>query len=85
MPEFIFKLNIMKLYDVPEGSRIKISTKNTQIPPSHRSIKEEEEFIFHRLDGMFSYCTTDNGEVVHIAGWTEVEIIMRNKPTNNRR
>ena len=75
----------MKLYDVPQGSRIKISTKNTQIPPSHRPIKEEEEFIFHRLDGMFSYCTTDNGEVVHIAGWTEVEIIMRNKPTNNRR
>jgi len=24
---------------------------------------------------MYSYCTRDNGEVVHLAAWTEVKVI----------
>jgi len=51
----------MKLYDVPRNSRIKII--------------EGEELNFRSVDGMYSYCTRDNGEVVHLAAWTEVELI----------
>ena len=53
----------MKLYDVPRNTRI--------------VIKDEESPLrlnFHHIDGMYSYCTDDEGNVVHVAAWTEVEI-----------
>jgi hypothetical protein len=28
---------------------------------------------------MYSYCKTDDGEVVHLAAWTEVEIVETKK------
>lgn len=59
--------NIMKLYDVPRNSRIKVI--------GAPQITEGEELNFRSIDGMYSYCTRDDGEVVHLAAWTEVEII----------
>lgn len=56
----------MKLYEVPRNSRIKV-------------IDDGEEYNFRSIDGMYSYCTNDNGDVVHIAAWTEVDIIKENK------
>ena len=50
----------MKLYQVPCNTRIKLATG--------------EEILFHHIDGMYSYCTNDQGQVVHIAAFTEVEI-----------
>lgn len=50
----------MKLYEVPRNTRIKV---------------EDLELNFHRIDGAYSYCTTDKGETVHLAAWTEVEIV----------
>jgi len=57
----------MKLYECPRNVLV-------------RSLETEEgdeplEFKFHHVDGMYSYCTLENGEVVHLAAWTEVEII----------
>jgi len=51
----------MKLYDVPPNSTIRI----------------DEHWIldFHHVDGMYSYCTDKDGNVVHLAAWTEVEVI----------
>ena len=40
-----------------------------------KKITEGEELNFRSVDGMYSYCTRDNGEVVHLAAWTDVEII----------
>jgi hypothetical protein len=54
----------MKLYDVPRNTRIKV---------------EDLELDFHHIDGMYSYCKTDDGEVVHLAAWTEVEIVETKK------
>ena len=54
----------MKLYDVPRNTRIKI---------------EDQELLFHRIDGMYSYCTDSNGNVRHIAAWTEVEVLDKGK------
>lgn len=50
----------MKLYDVPRNTRIKV---------------KDLELNFHHIDGMYSYCETDDKEVVHLAAWTEVEIV----------
>jgi hypothetical protein len=33
------------------------------------------EVNFHRLDGAYSYCTDDEGNPVHLAVWTPVEIV----------
>ena len=54
----------MKLYEVPRNTRIKV---------------EDLELNFHRIDGAYSYCTTDKGETVHLAAWTEVEIVEEKK------
>jgi len=51
----------MKLYEAPRNVLIK--TENDTI------------LKFHRVDGMYSYCTTESGEVVHLAAWTEVEVV----------
>jgi hypothetical protein len=53
-----------------------------KVPPSSPVIEKAEELNFSHVDGMYSYCTRDNGEVVHLAAWTEVEII-DDKDTEN--
>ena len=56
----------MKLYEVPRNSRIKL-------------IDNGEQYNFRSIDSMYSYCTTDKGDIVHLAAWTEVEIIKENQ------
>lgn len=50
----------MKLYDIPNNSKIRI---NNQV------------LTFHKLDGMYSLCTDEDGNTCHLVAWTEVEII----------
>jgi len=33
-----------------------------------------ERIYFDHLDGMYSYCLDEGGNVVHIAAWQEVEL-----------
>jgi len=54
----------MKLYDVPRNTRIVVPLKDG----------EQWHLNFDHIDGMYSYCTDDEGNVVHLAAWTEVEI-----------
>lgn len=51
----------MKLYDVPRNSRISLVTG--------------KELNFKRIDGMYSYCTDDDGNVWHIPATTEVLLL----------
>jgi hypothetical protein len=64
----------MKLYDVPRNSRIKVVVSD-KVPPGAPQINEGEELNFRSVDGMYSYCTRDNGEVVHLLAWAEVEYL----------
>ena len=64
----------MKLYDVPRNSRIKV-VEEGKVPPVAPTINEGEELNFRSIDGMYSYCTRDNGDVVHLVAWAEVKII----------
>lgn len=69
----------MKLYDVPNKTRIRIidEDEDVSIPPSHKDVPSFSggELLFHHLDGMYSLCIDEHGDTVHIAGWTEVEIV----------
>ena len=64
----------MKLYDVPNNSRIKI-IGNIKVPPAAPQLTEGQELNFRSIDGMYSCCTTDSGEVVHLVAWAEVEVL----------
>ena len=68
----------MKLYDVPINTRIKI-IGGVIAPPGSPNILEQEELIFKSLNGTYSYCTRDNGEVIHLAGWVNVEVLKQKK------
>ena len=50
----------VKLYEVPRHSRIVLSNG--------------VELNFKHLDGMYSYCTDDEGNVVHISASAEVTV-----------
>lgn len=52
----------MKLYEAPRNVRVKV-------------VGEDFEVTFHHIDGAYSYCKDDEGNTVHLAAWTEVEII----------
>ena len=64
----------MELHKVPRNSRIKV-LGDIKVPPGAPEIKAEQELNFSHIDGMYSYCTTDDGEVVHLVAWAKVEII----------
>jgi len=66
METHVMRMNTkIALYKVPRNSRIKIG--NT-------------ELNFHKVDGMYSYCTDDNGKAVHISAIEEVEILESHQP-----
>jgi hypothetical protein len=50
----------MKLYDVPRNSTI--------------VLEGGEELEFKHIDGMYSYCVTKEGNVVHLAAWSDVQV-----------
>ena len=64
----------MKLYDVPNNSRIKI-IGDIKVPPGSPQLTKGQELNFRNIDGMYSHCTNDSGEVVHLVAWAEVEVI----------
>ena len=54
----------MELYNVPRNTRIRI-----------KGFEEDGVLLFHHIDGMYSYCTDMSGGVVHLAAWTDVEVV----------
>ena len=68
----------MELYNVPRNRRIKVIV-HPIIPPSAPQFTKYAELNFSHVDGMYSYCTRDSGEVVHLSAWTEVEVINNKK------
>jgi len=58
----------MKLYDVPRNSRIKIEglTVNGVLT---------EDINFHHIDGIYSFCTTDEGDVIHLPSTLECKVM----------
>ena len=65
----------MKLYEVPRGTPVRVVDQVAQIPQGSPKVAAREIIDFHHIDGMYSYCTNQKGETVHLAAWTEVEIV----------
>jgi hypothetical protein len=66
----------MELYKIPAGSKFKISpNEKVQIPPDSPAPDYRDVYKLHNIDGMYSYCTDVNGRVVHLAAWTDVEVV----------
>jgi len=55
----------MELYNVPNNTKIRLKD----------ALFEDEILLFHHIDGMYSYCTDMSGGVIHLAAWTEVDIV----------
>lgn len=64
-----------KLYDVPRNTMIRVTDCEQVVPPDCKAIRQNDELLFRRIDGMYSYCVDNQGNVVHLAAWTEVEMI----------
>lgn len=52
----------MKLYEIP--------------PKTWVRLEDNSILFFDHLDGMYSYCLTEDKQVAHPVAWTEVEIIL---------
>lgn len=60
----------MKLYEIPQGSRIKAETFNTDT-----DTKIGDFITFHKLDGAYSYCTVEGTEdVCHLSANQELKL-----------
>lgn len=70
----------MKLYDLPRYSYVKILDEKVKQPIANYPIKEENDIIFFdHIDGMYSFCVDNEGNIIHLAAWTEVEIVDKPK------
>lgn len=65
----------MKLYDVPLNTQVRVLSDEVNVPIGAPQIKKGDIVLFGHLDGMFSFCLNSEAKAVHMAGWTEVEIV----------
>jgi len=64
----------MKLYEVPNNSIVRL-LDDLAVPPFSTAIKPQQILRFIHVDGLYSLCRTMEGNIVHPAAWTEVEIV----------
>lgn len=70
----------MKLYDVPMDTRIRLKAGKYSVPQGQIQVVRDVEINFSHLDGMYSFCTDDDGNVVHLAGYSEVDVVKQDQP-----
>ena len=61
----------MKLYELTKGDKFVVIFEDEQ--GSH--IRSEEVFTFFKIDGAYSICYDQGGNIVHWAAYTPVEIV----------
>ena len=65
----------MKLYDCYRNTMVRVLDELVTVPPGAPGIQHGEILKFHHIDGMYSYCQNEEGEVVHLPAWSEVEYV----------
>jgi hypothetical protein len=73
-----WRRNIMKLYKVKPHSKIKIIDEDVKNPSASLIQKTGDVLDFEHIDGMYSLCYDKDRNPVHIAAWTEVEVLDEN-------
>jgi hypothetical protein len=61
-----------KLYELPRNTYFRL-VGDTAIPPGAPECPLGDVYLLKHIDGMYSYCKDSEGNVVHIAAWSEVE------------
>ncbi len=68
----------MKLYEVPRRTWVKVlknENEGTKVPPAAPPIADDDIIFFDHVDGMYSYCKNNAGELCHLVCWQSVEIL----------
>lgn len=63
----------MKLYELKRGTHFIVVDKETKVPPAAPIVTQGDVLRLNNIDGMYSHCQDMNGNVYHLAAWTEVE------------
>ena len=61
----------MKLYELPRGSSF-VLINNPQIPPEAKIPDIDKIYKLGNIDGMYSYCSDNEGHVYHFVAWADV-------------
>ena len=64
-------MELIPLHDVPKGSKIYVEHLGLSYKEDGAKV---ETLTFHHIDGMYSYCTDDQGRAVHLRLNTPVRI-----------
>jgi hypothetical protein len=67
---------VEKLYRLPSGTRFVVAS-SVKVPIESRSPDFETELTLDHIDGMYSLCRDDKGNIYHPAAWTEVHVRSR--------
>lgn len=62
----------MKLFELARGSHFMLDQYPTQPPGYQHPAHPDVEYILNNIDGMYSHCQDESGNVYHFAAWTEV-------------
>ena len=66
-----------KLYEIPINVKIRV-IEHPKVPIASPHVDLGETLDFKHVDGMYSLCYNSKGEAVHLAAWTQVEVIDEN-------
>ena len=67
----------MKLYDLPRGSYFTL-IGDTMIPPEARHPSLNKTYKLGNIDGMYSHCSDNKGDIYHFAAWSEINEVTDN-------
>lgn len=63
----------MEAYNVKYGTKVIVIDENVKTPPASIPVNKGDKITIHRLDGMYFNGLNENGDIIHIAGWTKVK------------
>ena len=63
----------MQLHKVPNGTWIRVVNPD-KVPPDAPVPNDGERIYFGHIDGMYSFCKREDGTIIHLVAWQEVEI-----------
>ena len=69
--------DMCSLFELRRGDKFRLAPEEeagepVKVPVAHEEPNFELEYLFDHIDGMYSYCKNQAGQVVHFAAWTKV-------------
>ena len=64
---------MVELHKVPNRTWIRVIDPDV-VPPAAPNPEKGERIFFDHIDGMYSFCKREDGTIIHLVAWQEVEI-----------